>query len=279
MRVTVLQMAPGDLLDVNLQDARHLVRAAVEADRSDLVVLPETWTCLGGTRATKLAAASALPEPGQSASDDPLYGELQRLARDMRVVLHCGSIGERVGDRLFNTSLVFDGDGREIARYRKIHLFDIVTPSGTGYRESDLYGRGEEVVTFDVGEVRVGCAICYDLRFFGLFSALRERGAELVLLPAAFTAETGEAHWETLIRARAIETQSWFAASATTGRHADGEGRSRFTFGHSMIVDPWGTVVATASRGVGWATATIDRALTANTRRDMPVWEHRRLGT
>ena len=278
MRVTVLQMAPGEVLDVNLRDARRLLGQAIEADRSDLVVLPETWTCLGGTRETKLTAAATLPRPGSSAHDDGLYGQLQGLARDMRVVLHCGSVGERMGDRLFNTSLVFDGDGREIARYRKSHLFDIVTPTGTGYRESDLYEPGEDVVTFDVGDVRVGCAICYDLRFFGLFSALRERGAELVLLPAAFTAETGEAHWETLIRARAIETQSWFAASATTGRHANGEGEFRFTFGHSMIVDPWGTVVATASRGVGWTTATIDRALTASTRRDMPVWEHRRLG-
>jgi deaminated glutathione amidase len=278
MRVTVVQMAPGDVLDVNLAEARRLLADAVAADRSDLVVLPETWTCLGGTRATKLAAAATLPAPGATATDDSLYAELQRLARELGCVLHCGSIGERAGERLYNTTLVFDGDGRELARYRKIHLFDVVTPSGTGYRESDLYGRGEEVVTFDVGDVRVGCAICYDLRFAGLFSQLRDRGAELVLLPAAFTAETGEAHWETLIRARAIETQTWFAAAATTGRHADAEGRPRFTFGHSMIVDPWGTVVATASRGVGWATATIDRTLTANTRRDMPVWAHRRLG-
>ncbi len=278
MRVTVLQMAPTDALADNLRVARQLVGHAVRTDRSDLVVLPETWSCLGGTRATKLAAAATLPSPGARASDDSLYGELQRLARDERVVLHCGSIGERVGDRLFNTSLVFDPDGREIARYRKIHLFDIITPNGTGYRESDLYGRGEDVVTFDVGDIRVGCAICYDLRFFGLFSALRERGAELVLLPAAFTAETGEAHWETLIRARAIETQSWFAAAATTGRHFDANGESRFTFGHSMVVDPWGTVIATASRGVGWATATIDRRMTETIRRDMPVWEHRRLG-
>lgn len=278
MRVSVLQMSPTEKVADNLAEAQRLVRDVVEVDRSDLVVLPETWSCLGGTRATKLAAAATLPAPGTHASDDSLYVELQRLAREMRVVLHCGSIGERVGDRLFNTTLVFDPEGREIARYRKIHLFDIITPDGTGYRESDLYGRGEEVVTFDVGDLRVGCAICYDLRFAGVFAALRERGAELVLLPAAFTAETGEAHWETLIRARAIETQSWFAAAATTGRHVDGHGQPRFTYGHSMIADPWGTVVATASRGVGWATATIDRTLTESLRRDMPVWEHRRLG-
>ena len=278
MRVTVIQMSPGSDLDANLHDARRLVADAAGADRSDLVILPETWSCLGGTRDTKLAAAATLPDVGAGNAGDGLYAELQRLAREQRVVLHCGSVGERVGDRLFNTSLVFDPDGREIARYRKIHLFDITTPGGTGYRESDLYGRGEEVATFDVGDIRVGCAICYDLRFFGLFSALRDAGAELVVLPAAFTAETGEAHWETLIRSRAIETQCWFAAAATTGHHRDGEGNPRSTHGHSMVVDPWGTVVAAASRGTGWATATLDRTMTSNIRRDMPVWEHRRLG-
>ena len=241
-------------------------------------MLPETWSCLGGTRDTKLAAAAVLPGADDVETRGGLYADLQDLAREQRVVLHCGSIGERVGDRLYNTSLVFDRAGREMARYRKIHLFDITTPSGTGYRESDLYGRGDAMVTFDVGDVRVGCAICYDLRFFGLFSALREAGAELVVLPAAFTAETGAAHWEPLIRARAIETQCWFAAAATTGHNRDGEGRIRATHGHSMSVDPWGTVVAAAAQGAGWTTATLDPTLTNAIRRDMPVWEHRRLG-
>ena len=278
MRVSVIQMSPADDSVANLADARRLVTEAVQADRSDLVVLPETWSCLGGSREAKLAAAITLPGGDAGAADEGLYAGLQRLAREQNVVLHCGSIGERVGDRLFNTSLVFDRSGREIARYRKIHLFDATTPIGTGYRESDLYGRGEEVVLFDVGDARVGCAICYDLRFFGLFSALRDRGADLVILPAAFTAETGEAHWEPLIRARAIETQCWFAAAATTGRHHDGQGQARFTHGHSMIVDPWGTVVAAASRGTGWVTAILDQTRTATIRRDMPVWEHRRVG-
>lgn len=276
MRVSVVQMSPTENLEENLAQARRLAAAAAEGDRSDLVVLPETWSCLGGSRDIKFAAAATLPAPGESASGDSLYAELQAFARAAGVVLHCGSIGEREGDRLFNTTLVFGRDGRELARYRKIHLFDIVTPSGTGYRESDLYGRGEEIATFDVDGVTVGCAICYDLRFFGLFAALRDAGAELVVLPAAFTAETGAAHWEMLIRARAIETQCWFAAAATTGRHRDEHGGPRFTYGHSMIVDPWGTVVAGASRGVGWTSATIDRALTEAVRRDMPVWEHRR---
>ena len=278
MRVTVIQMSPGDDLHANLREARRLVGAAVRADRSDLVILPETWSCLGGSRETKLSAAVALPALGSAPEEGGLYVELQRLAREHHVTLHCGSVGERSDGQLYNTSLVFDPDGQEIARYRKIHLFDITTPNGTGYRESDLYGRGDAVVLFDVGDVRAGCAICYDLRFPALFSQMRDRGAELVILPSAFTAETGQAHWETLIRARAIETQCWLAAAATTGRHHDGEGRARFTHGHSMVVDPWGTMVATASRGVGWVTAVLDQKLTAVIRRDMPVWEHRRLG-
>ena len=278
MRVTVIQMSAGDDLAANLDAARRLVADAVRADRSDLVVLPETWSCLGGTREAKLAAAATLPNADDADPRGGLYADLQELAREQGVVLHCGSVGERVGDRLFNTSMVFDRTGCEIARYRKIHLFDIITPSGAGYRESDLYGRGDAVVTFDVGDTRVGCAICYDLRFHGLFAALRDAGAELVVLPAAFTAETGAAHWEPLIRARAIETQCWLAAAATTGHHRDGEGRSRATYGHSMIVDPWGTVVAAAAPGTGWTTASLDRTLTNDIRRDMPVWEHRRLG-
>ena len=127
------------------------------------------------------------------------------------------------------------------------------------------------------GRIRLGLAICYDVRFGELFHRLRQDGAELVVLPAAFTAETGAAHWETLIRARAIETQCWLAAAATTGQHRDGNDQARLTYGHSMIVDPWGTVVAQASIGQGWTTSRIDQSVTARVRAGMPVMEHRRL--
>ncbi len=123
----------------------------------------------------------------------------------------------------------------------------------------------------------MGCAICYDLRFPELFLALRRAGAELIFLPAAFTLQTGKDHWEALLRARAIETQCWFAAPAAWGRHLDGGGEPRFTYGHSLVCDPWGHVVAKVSDGIGWATARIDPAVTARVRRDMPVLEHRRL--
>jgi deaminated glutathione amidase len=172
--------------------------------------------------------------------------------------------------------VVFDPDGQEIARYRKMHLFDIVAPDGTGYRESSTYGAGDEVITYEADGVKVGCAICYDLRFPDLFWKLREQGADVIFLPSAFTLATGKDHWEVMIRSRAIETQCWFAAPATWGKHLEGKGDPRFTYGHSMICDPWGHVVAKVSDGTGWATARIDQGVTARVRRDMPVLEHRK---
>jgi nitrilase len=193
------------------------------------------------------------------------------------VAIHGGSIGELDGGKLYNTTVVFGPDGAELARYRKIHLFDITTPDGTGYRESATYGSGTDIVTCDVAGFKIGLAICYDLRFPELFLALRRAGAELIMLPAAFTVPTGRDHWEPLLRARAIETQCWLAAAATCGTHADAKGERRETYGHSLVCDPWGLVVARASDGPGWATARLDPALTARVRRDMPVLDHRRL--
>jgi nitrilase len=277
MRVSVVQMSPGADKADNIAQARALVEAAIASDRPDLVSLPEMWTCLGGDRATKFAQAETLPPTGGDLPGGTAYEFLRGLARSHGVVVHGGSIGEKADATLFNTTLAFDGTGRELARYRKIHLFDIVTPDGTGYRESATFGGGAEVVTYRADGATVGCAICYDLRFPELFLALRRAGAELIFLPSAFTLQTGKDHWEVLLRARAIETQCWMAAPATWGRHLDARGEPRFTFGHSLVVDPWGHVVARVSDGTGWATARIDSELTARVRRDMPVLEHRRL--
>jgi deaminated glutathione amidase len=275
MRVSVVQMSPTADKTENIAQARSLIAGAVGSERPDLVALPEIWTCLGGAREQKLAAAEALPEPGGTGG--AAYEFLRQVAVANGIHVHGGSIGELAGGRLFNTSLVFSPSGEELARYRKIHLFDITTPDGTGYRESETYGAGEEVVTCDIAGIKTGLAICYDVRFPELFLALRRRQVDLIMLPAAFTLQTGKDHWEVLLRARAIETQCWFAAPACTGPHRGTKGDVRFTYGHSMIVDPWGHVVAKASDGPGWATATIDKAQTARVRADMPVLEHRRL--
>jgi nitrilase len=274
MRVSVVQMNPGHDKAANIAQARRLMEAAIEADRPDIIALPEMWTCLGGDRATKFAAAEPLPTPGSSEPGGEAYEFLRGIARTHRLHVHGGSIAEVGGERLFNTTIAFGPEGQELARYRKVHLFDITTPDGTGYRESATYGGGAEIVTYRAGDTMVGCAICYDVRFPELFLALRKAGAELIFLPSAFTLQTGKDHWETLIRARAIETQCWFAAPATWGQHQEKAG-PRFTYGHSLICDPWGHVVAKASDGMGWVTARLDHAMTARVRRDMPVLEHR----
>src|SRR5579875_16144 len=223
MRVSVIQMNPGHEKEANIAQAARLIDGAVASDRPDMLGLPEIWTCLGGDRATKFAQAETLPAAGSNAPGGPAYEFLRAVAREKRIHVHGGSIGEKDGDRLFNTTVVFSPEGVEIARYRKIHLFDIVTPDGTGYRESATYGSGDRVVTCQADGMTLGLAICYDVRFPELFLQLRRAGAEVVFLPSAFTLQTGKDHWETLIRARAIETQCWFAAAATSGKHLDGK--------------------------------------------------------
>lgn len=277
MRVTVVQMNPGHEKAENIAQAGALIDAAVAADRPEIVALPEMWTCLGGSRAAKFAAAEILPSRGGDTTGGDAYEFLRTKARQHGIFIHGGSIAELDGDHLFNTTVAFNPNGEELARYRKIHLFDIVTPDGLGYRESATFGAGNQVVTYQAGAIKIGCAICYDIRFAELFLALRRAGAQLIFLPAAFTLQTGKDHWEVLLRARAIETQCWMAAAATWGRHLDDGQEARFTYGHSLICDPWGHVVAKASDGRNWATARLDANLTERVRKDMPVLEHRRL--
>ena len=278
MRLSVIQMNCGADKAANIAQAQRLIEGAVTADRPDLVSLPEMWSCMGGPRDGKFAQAEDLPPPGSNEPGGAAYEFMRSTAREKRIFVHGGSIAEKGGERLFNTTVVFNPEGTEIGRYRKIHLFDIVTPDGKGYKESNTYASGAaEMVTCKVGDVSVGLAICYDMRFPEMFLALRRAGAELIFLPSAFTLQTGKDHWEVLLRARAIETQCWVAAPAMCGPHQEGNGETRFTYGHSLVADPWGHVVAKVSDGIGWATARVDPAVTARVRRDMPVLEHRKL--
>jgi predicted amidohydrolase len=273
MRATVIQFEAGASVAANIAALRPLIEEAVAEDRPDLISLPEMWSCLGGDRATKLAQAEELPP----AATGEAYAFLREIAVRHGIIVHGGSIGERAGDRLFNTSMLFGPDGGELARYRKIHLFDITTPNGQGYRESSLFGAGEAVAVAQAGGFCFGLAICYDVRFGELFLALRREGAEVIFVPAAFTAETGRDHWEVLLRARAIETQCYIVAAATTGTHFDAAGKKRETWGHSLIVDPWGHVVAHLGREPGHAMAVLDAEMVARVRENMPVLQHRRL--
>jgi predicted amidohydrolase len=178
--------------------------------------------------------------------------------------------------RSYNTSLLFGPDGRRLATYRKIHRFDVDLPPDVVFRESDAVLPGVDLVTVATPLGRLGLSVCYDLRFGELYRSLVDRGAEVLAVPSAFTARTGRAHWRVLLRARAIETQCWVLAPAQVGRHDDGG--IRHSYGHSMIVDPWGEVVAEVVEDApGFALAPIDLAQVAEVRRAMPVRAHRRL--
>ncbi|MCB8880840.1 carbon-nitrogen hydrolase family protein [Acidisoma cellulosilytica] len=276
MRISAIQMNPGADKAQNLAQARELIQGALADGRPRIVALPEMWTCLGGDRAKKFAAAETLPPEGSNAAGGEAYECLREVARANKIHVHGGSIAELAGDLLYNTTVVFDPNGVEIARYRKIHLFDIVTPDGMGYRESATFKGGDRVVTFKAHGTTCGLAICYDIRFPELFLKLRQAGAEIIFLPAAFTVPTGRDHWEVLLQARAIETQSWIVAPACWGRHLDGSGEPRMTFGRTLIADPWGLVTARVPDGTGWITSRADATVTERIRRDMPVLAHRK---
>ena len=267
MRVCVIQMSSINDKAANLAQARQLIEQAVGEDRPDIVLLPEVWAFQGGTPDERRAAAEAIP-------DGEAYALLQTLAARHGIFLHGGSFLELAEGCLFNTTVAFGRDGAEVARYRKLHLFDVVTPDGREYRESALVGRGRDVVTYAADGVRVGCSICYDLRFGELYRRLAAEGAQLVMVPAAFTLQTGKDHWEVLLRARAIETQCFVAAAAQVGSFQSGRD-TRQNWGHAMILDPWGKVLAQVPDRPGFATVRVDLAYLARVRAMLPVHQHR----
>ncbi|OQP86399.1 carbon-nitrogen hydrolase [Rhizobium rhizosphaerae] len=264
MRVSLVQMNSQDDKAENLKTAARLIEDAVRSDNPDLVILPEYFAFLGDNPAEMHASGEEFP-------GGEVYTLLSGLAKQHGITLHAGSIVEKEGNNFYNATLVFGPDGQQIARYRKIHLFDVDTPNGISYRESDSVARGEEVVTYAVGDRTVGCAICYDIRFPELFRALRDKGADIIVLPAAFTLMTGKDHWEVLARARAIETQTYFMAVGQIGTHAAGR---KACWGHSMVIDPWGHVVAQCSDRVGITSASLDFDHTATVRANVPVAQH-----
>jgi deaminated glutathione amidase len=269
MKLSLIQMNSISDKAANIASATCLVERAVADEGPDWICLPECFDFLGADRRAKWAAAESFP--GGAA-----YSAMQQLAAKHRVFIHAGSILEKPGsgERIHNTTVVFDRNGTEIARYRKIHMFDITAPDGTKYHESDAFAPGSAVVTYGCEHIIVGCAICYDLRFPALFQALSAKGAQMIALPAAFTMQTGKDHWEVLCRARAIETQTYFCAAAQTGTHAEGR-EIRHTYGHSLVADPWGHVIAKASDGVGIVSARIELERVKKVRAQIPVAQHK----
>jgi nitrilase len=272
MKLAVLQMNSVSDVAANIAEATRLVERASGEEGADWLCLPEHWNWAGGGTDVKLANADA---PRGRA-----YQAMQALAARHKIWLHAGSLLERVPgeNKVWNVTYAFDRQGREVARYAKIHLFDITTPDGMVYAESATVKPGREIVTYDCEGMQVGCAICYDLRFPELFKALRHRGAQLIALPSSFTLQTGKDHWEVLIRARAIETQCYVAAPGQHGSFTGPKGETRHTYGHSLIADPWGHVIAKASDGPGLAAARYDAAFLAKCRAQIPLMTHKVIG-
>jgi predicted amidohydrolase len=263
VKVACVQMNSRADKAANVTAAADLVRRAAAAG-ARLVVLPETWTFKNG-RAALADAAEAI--------DGPSNRLLAGLAAELDIYILAGSIYETSDrpDRFGNASVLFDPAGAPVAVYRKIHLFDAVAGARV-YRESDDLLPGDRLVTGDVDGVSVGLSICYDLRFPELYRALALHGARIVVVPAAFTEATGRAHWEVLLRARAIENGCFVVAAGQWGVHGD----DRRCYGHSMIVDPWGTVLAVAPDGVGLCDAELDLSAVDRAREQLPVLAHRR---
>ncbi len=262
--VACVQMRSTGNVDDNLAqlDAR-VARAAARG--AVLVATPENTTMLS-TPADKVARAEPL--------DGPTHRRLGEIAARHRTWLLVGSVAERCDDsHCYNTSLLFDERGQLVAHYRKIHLFDIDLPDGTRHAESAHVAPGRDVVVVDTPVGRLGLSICYDLRFPELYRHLVDAGAELISVPSAFTMTTGRDHWHVLLRARAIETQCFVLAPAQEGAH----GHGRQSYGHSLVVDPWGTILAECADGPGMALAEIDVTRVRDIRAAMPVARHRRL--
>jgi deaminated glutathione amidase len=264
-RIAIFQSCTGIDPAAN---ARTLVDAVAEAAAggAEMLFTPEMSGLLD--RDSKRAASRIHAE-----DEDQVLADCRAAARERNIWLHLGSLAVRSGDKIANRSFVVDSSGKIRARYDKMHLFDVDLPTGESWRESATYQPGSGPVLVEDTPVRkLGLTICYDLRFPALFGGLAEAGADVISVPAAFTVPTGKGHWEVLLRARAIEAGLFIVAAAQAGRHEDG----RETYGHSLVVDPWGDVVLDMGQQAGVAFAEINLSKIAQVRERLPALAHRR---
>lgn len=265
-KVAVAQMLSGENLNRNLAQVENLAEEAA-ANNAELVLFPENLALLDSRALIELAK--------EDQKSHVITGFLQDLARRLQLWIIAGSVPvlNEAGDKVYASCLVFSSEGVLVDRYDKIHLFDVdVKDAHASYRESDFIQHGEDLVVTNTPIGKVGLSICYDLRFPEHYQKLRMAGAEVVIVPSAFTHVTGEAHWEVLLRARAIETQCYVLAANQGGEHS----ATRKSWGHSMIVDPWGEVVTERTEpgpGVIYADLNLDEV--ENRRQAMPVMQHR----
>jgi predicted amidohydrolase len=272
MKIAAVQMISTPSVATNLDTARRLVARAA-GKGAELVVLPEYFCFMGKSDRDKLSVAETLGE-------GPIQQMLAETAREHRVwliggtlplaVAQTGASGAEDGDRVMNSNLVFSPQGEPAARYDKMHLFAFDN-GRERYDEARTLRAGRTPVAFDAAGVRVGLSVCYDLRFPELYRALVKPPCDLLSVPSAFTYTTGAAHWEVLLRARAIENQCYVVAAAQGGTHENG----RRTFGHSLVVDPWGEIVACLDEGEGVVVAELQRERIESVRRQLPALEHR----
>jgi len=273
MKVAAIQMTSGPDVTANLEQARGLLEEAAVRE-AGLAVLPENFAFMGLHDADKRAVA-------ESDGSGPIQDFLSSTALKLRVTIVAGTIPLRAGEdgRVAAASLVYGSDGKRVGRYDKIHLFDVDIPGGAGvesggtgrYRESAHVAPGADAVVVDTAAGKLGLSVCYDVRFPELYRSLSASGAQLLSIPSAFTSPTGRAHWETLLRARAIENLCYVIAPAQSGFHPSG----RETYGDTMIVDPWGRVLQRLPRGRGSVLADIDLNAQAEVRRNFPALQHR----
>jgi predicted amidohydrolase len=303
VNLVAIQLVSTPNVDENFAQIEAQLQRLVVLNKAvpTLVVLPESFALFGGDATLNFEHQEAL-------NDGPIQSKLAALAVKYNIWLAGGTIpittipittipittkapttpetsspktietlttstNSRSSDKFMATTPVYNPQGVQVAHYQKIHLFDVdVCDNTASYRESDTTKAGERVVIFDIQGITVGLAVCYDVRFPGLFQQLTHAGAQIIVLPSAFTQPTGEAHWHTLLRARAIENQCYLVASSQGGVHANG----RITYGHSMIVDPWGTILDEVEKGPDWVHSTFDQELLMQVRRKMPLQQHNR---
>lgn len=267
-KVCAIQMATGPNVSANLLEVERLVTEAVE-NGAGLVVLPENFAFMG-KRDKDLCALREVDQDG------PLQEFLSQLAKRHEIWIVGGTIPLEAHDnsKVRAACIVYDAQGKRVGRYDKIHRFDVnLVEANERYAESETIEAGDQVVVLDSPFGKLGIAVCYDLRFPELFRKLLDKGMEVACMPSAFTAITGKAHWDTLVRARAIENLSYVVAAAQGGFHING----RETHGHSMIVDPWGNILARVPRGTGSVSCKLDLSYLASLRRNFPTISHRKL--
>ncbi len=266
-RISAIQMASGPNVSANLNEAARWISYAADAG-ADLIVLPENFALMAMQQTDMLKVK-------EQHGAGPIQDFLMNMCSKHGVWIVAGTIPIAADDpgKVRATCLLINSDAEIVCRYDKIHLFDVSLEDGESYAESDVIEAGEKIVVHDTPFGKMGLAVCYDIRFPEMFRRMVDKGVELIVVPAAFTAITGKAHWESLMRARAIENLSYLIASAQGGYHANG----RETHGDSLIVDPWGEVEDRLSRGSGFVMADLDLEKIKLTRKQFPVLEHRKL--